>query len=48
MKEILTNYGFDGENTPAIYGSALFALKDTNPELGEKSIKKLIETLESD
>ena len=35
IKELLTEYGFDGENTPIIKGSALAAVEDKNPELGK-------------
>ena len=35
IKELLTEYGFDGETTPIIKGSALAAVEDKNPELGK-------------
>lgn len=48
IRELLTSFGFDGNNTPVIYGSALLALKgDTTSEIGEKSIVKLLETIDS-
>lgn len=43
MREILEEYGFDGENTPFITGSARCALENKDPEIGEKSIIKLLE-----
>ncbi|KAJ2015577.1 translation elongation factor Tu [Coemansia sp. RSA 455] len=42
MRELLTEYGFDGDNTPVISGSALCALEGRNPELGSEAIKKLM------
>ncbi|XP_018320206.1 uncharacterized protein LOC108733527 [Agrilus planipennis] len=46
IRELLTEFGFDGDNTPVIYGSALNALQDKNTELGEKSIRKLLEIMD--
>ncbi|KAJ2877867.1 translation elongation factor Tu [Coemansia aciculifera] len=42
MRELLTEYGFDGDHTPVISGSALCALEGRNPELGAEAIKKLM------
>ncbi|KAJ3354938.1 translation elongation factor Tu [Entophlyctis luteolus] len=42
MRDLLTEYGFHGDKVPIIMGSALCALNDTNPELGEQSIVKLM------
>lgn len=36
VRELLTEMGFDGENLPVIKGSALHAVEDKNPELGNK------------
>eukprot|EP00122_Pirum_gemmata_P011663 Pgem_evm1s10806 len=47
MRELLTEYKFDGDNIPFISGSALCALEDKNPELGENSINELLNTLDS-
>lgn len=47
IRELLGKYGFDGENTPLIFGSALHALNGTEPEIGEKMIKKLMETVDN-
>ena len=43
MRELLATYGFDGENTPIIMGSALAALEGRDPEIGAKRILKLLE-----
>jgi len=43
MRELLSTYGFDGENTPIVMGSALAALEGKNPEIGAKRILKLLE-----
>lgn len=46
MREMLTEYGFDGNNTTVIRGSALCALEGTRPELGKNSIAQLIAALD--
>lgn len=47
MRDILSHYGFDGENTPVIFGSALAALEDKTPEIGAERIEKLMEAIDS-
>ncbi|OBA27355.1 translation elongation factor Tu [Hanseniaspora valbyensis NRRL Y-1626] len=47
MREILTHYGFDGDNTPVIFGSALSALEDKNPEIGAERIDQLMAAIDS-
>ncbi|KAJ2485301.1 translation elongation factor Tu [Coemansia sp. RSA 2320] len=42
MRELLSEYGFDGDNSPVISGSALCALEGRRPELGADAIKKLM------
>ncbi|PWN89154.1 translation elongation factor Tu [Acaromyces ingoldii] len=42
MKDLLSTYGFDGENTPVVMGSALAALEDKTPEVGKEAIMKLM------
>jgi len=42
VRELLSEYGFDGDNIPIIKGSALAALEDRDPEIGENSIKELM------
>lgn len=46
MRELLCEYGFDGENSPVIYGSALLALKGDQSEYGEPSIYRLLSALD--
>ncbi|OMJ16718.1 Elongation factor Tu, mitochondrial [Smittium culicis] len=47
MRELLSHYGYDGDNTPIINGSALCALEGRNPEIGSESILKLMESVDS-
>jgi elongation factor Tu len=42
MRELLSTYNFDGEETPIIMGSALAALEGRDPEIGEQKIHELI------
>ena len=42
VRDLLTKYGFPGDTTTIIRGSALCALEDTNKELGEDAIRKLM------
>lgn len=46
MRELLCEYGFDGDNAPVIYGSALLALNGDQSEFGEPSIHRLIKALD--
>ncbi|EJT97906.1 translation elongation factor Tu [Dacryopinax primogenitus] len=43
MRDLLTQYSFDGEHTPIIMGSALAALEGKTPEIGSERIKKLVQ-----
>ncbi|KAL1923177.1 uncharacterized protein VTP21DRAFT_9553 [Calcarisporiella thermophila] len=47
MRDLLTQYGFNGEETPIIQGSALCALEGKNPEIGEQAIYKLMEAVDA-
>jgi len=47
VKDLLTKYGFPGDKTPIIVGSALKALEGDQGELGEPSIYKLAEALDT-
>jgi elongation factor Tu len=47
LRELLSNYGFDGDNIPIIRGSAVCALNDTQPEIGEQAILKLMEAVDA-
>jgi elongation factor Tu len=42
MRELLSTYDYDGENTPIIKGSALAALEGSNEELGAKKVEELV------
>lgn len=47
VRELLSQYGYDGENVPVIVGSAHCALHGTRPEIGRDSICKLLEAMDS-
>jgi elongation factor Tu len=47
IRDLLTKYGYPGRDTPIIVGSALKALEGDQSELGEPSILKLAEALDS-
>ncbi|CAG2170359.1 unnamed protein product [Oppiella nova] len=47
VRDLLNNYGFDGDNTPFVFGSALMALSGNKSDLGEKSILSLLDTLDT-
>lgn len=46
IRELLSDFGFDGVATPFIYGSALLALNGDNSDIGEKSIRKLLDVID--
>jgi elongation factor Tu len=47
VKDLLTKYGFPGDKTPIVVGSALKALEGDKGELGEPAIFKLADALDS-
>ncbi|MBI3545631.1 MAG: elongation factor Tu [Gammaproteobacteria bacterium] len=47
VRDLLTKYGFPGDKTPIVIGSALKALEGDQSELGEPSIIKLADALDS-
>jgi elongation factor Tu len=47
VRELLSSYQFPGDDIPIIHGSAVCALNDTQPELGEQAILKLMEAVDS-
>jgi elongation factor Tu len=47
IRELLDSFGFDGTNSPLIRGSALKALQGDESEIGEKSIVKLLDAIDS-
>src|SRR5678810_1221926 len=46
VRELLTSYEFPGDDIPIIKGSALAALEDREPELGEQSVLALMEAVD--
>jgi elongation factor Tu len=47
IRELLSKYDFPGDDIPITKGSALCALEDREPEIGEKAILALMETVDS-
>ncbi|MBM0170402.1 elongation factor Tu [Altererythrobacter sp. C41] len=47
VRELLSSYDFDGDNIPIVKGSALAALEGRDPEIGENSIKALMEAVDN-
>jgi elongation factor Tu len=47
VRELLSSYQFPGDDIPVIKGSALMALEDKSPELGEQAILKLMEAVDA-
>ncbi|CAH1801389.1 unnamed protein product, partial [Owenia fusiformis] len=47
VRELLTEHGYNGEETPIITGSALCALEGSKPEIGSEAINKLLEAVDS-
>lgn len=47
MRELLSTYGFEGDDTPVIMGSALCALEGKRPDIGEQKIDELMAAVDS-
>ena len=47
LRELLSSYNFPGDDIPIIHGSAVCALNDTQPELGEQAVLKLMEAVDA-
>ncbi|KAJ3257813.1 translation elongation factor Tu [Boothiomyces macroporosus] len=47
MRELLSEYGFPGDDIPIIMGSGLCALEDREPEIGVEAIRKLMAAVDS-
>src|ERR1700728_4158783 len=47
VRELLTSYQFPGDKIPIIKGSALAALEDRNPEIGEQAILQLMDAVDA-
>lgn len=46
MRDLLSEYGYPGEDVPVIMGSALCALEGKKPEIGEQAIDKLMKAVD--
>lgn len=46
MRELLSTYGFEGDETPVIMGSALCALDGRRPEIGEQKVDELMKAVD--
>ncbi|KAH0247461.1 translation elongation factor Tu, partial [Aureobasidium melanogenum] len=46
MRELLSSYGFEGDETPIIMGSALCALENRQPEIGATQIDNLMNAVD--
>jgi len=47
VRELLSEYGFDGDDIPIIKGSALAALEGRDDEIGANSVKELMEAVDT-
>lgn len=47
MRELLDHYGFDGDNTPIVSGSALAALENRDAPIGKEAIVKLMDQVDT-
>ncbi len=47
VRELLSKYEFPGDKIPIIRGSALAAMEDRDPEIGEKAILRLMEAVDT-
>ena len=47
VRDLLSSYGFPGDEIPVVRGSALCALEDRNPEIGSEAILKLMEAVDA-
>jgi elongation factor Tu len=47
IRELLTSYDFPGDDIPIVKGSALAALEDKTPEIGENSIYELMKAVDA-
>ena len=48
VKELLTQYGFDGEETKVVKGSALKAITENDTAHGQEAIKELMKTVDEE
>lgn len=48
VRDILTKYGFDGDSTKFVKGSALLCLEGKEPELGLQRVEELLDIMDND
>ncbi|KAJ8881518.1 hypothetical protein PR048_018000 [Dryococelus australis] len=46
IRELLTDFGYDGAAVPVVFGSALLALRGDTSPLGEPSVRRLLDALD--
>ena len=46
IRELLSEYGYDGDEIPIVQGSALAAAEGNNPELGRDKVLELMQTVD--
>ena len=47
VRELLSSYGFPGDNIPIVKGSALAALEDSNKEIGHDAVLELMKAVDN-
>ncbi|KAF2452591.1 elongation factor Tu GTP binding domain-containing protein [Lineolata rhizophorae] len=47
MRELLNSYGFEGDETPVVLGSALCALENKQPDVGTEKIDELLNAIDT-
>ena len=47
MRDLLSQYGYKGDDVPIISGSALCALEDKQPEIGSQAIMRLLDAVDA-
>ncbi len=47
VRELLSSYQFPGDDIPIIKGSALMALEDKNPDIGDKAVLELMAAVDA-
>jgi len=47
LREVLSDFGFDGDNMDLVHGSALCTLDGTQDKIGKKAVEKLIDQIDN-
>ncbi|MGN6671314.1 MAG: elongation factor Tu [Candidatus Nucleicultricaceae bacterium] len=47
IRELLSSYGYPGDEIPIVKGSALAVLEDKNPEIGTEAVLKLMDAVDA-